>query len=283
MVRGVVRGPAFVGIDRIIAGPKGRRLDYRSSHSMSKVTNPLILSAGSSTSVVDALAGAPVQPQVASWSVTADEITEGKDARLDAGSYEPGLTETLEELAAGAKELVPLGDLAQVSLGKWFERVFTDDPEHGVPYCNATDLLNLMAFGVPSASRYLSPATRTDIDSLLIREGWLLLTCSGSVSRVFYVGRRLHGWVATHDIVRIVPHDNFTGYLYAWLGTPQAKRHIAGHQHGGVVQHITAQQVAESLVPRFSASVERRINKVVIRALQDRERAIETLVDAWEV
>ncbi|MXW17158.1 MAG: hypothetical protein F4123_07605 [Gemmatimonadetes bacterium] len=230
-----------------------------------------------------ALADAPVQPQVASWSVTADEITEGKGTRLDAGSYEPGLTETLDELAAGAKELVPLGDLAHVSLGKWFERVFTDDPEHGVPYCNPTDLLNLMAFGVPQAIRYLSPATNTDIDRLLIREGWLLLTCSGSVSRVFYVGQRLHGWVATHDIVRIVPHDGLTGYIYAWLTTPQAKKHIAGHQHGGVVQHITEEQVAESLVPRFSATVEGRINKVVMRALKDRERAIETLVSAWEI
>ncbi len=111
----------------------------------------------------------------------------------------------------------------------------------------------------------------------------LLLTCSGSVSRVFYVGRRLHGWVATHDIMRIVPHDDLTGYLYAWLATPQAKRHIAGHQHGGVVQHITAQQVSESLVPRFSASVEQRINEVVLRALKDRERAIETLAKAWEI
>ncbi len=138
---------------------------------MSKTTNPL---SGKFDAVVDALAGAPVQPQVASWGVTADEIMQVKDARLDAGSYEPGLTAALDELAAGAKELVPLGELAHVSLGKWFERVFTDDPEHGVPYCNPTDLLNLMAFGVPQATRYLSPATKTDIDLLLIREGWLV-------------------------------------------------------------------------------------------------------------
>ena len=246
---------------------------------MSKAINPLY---GKFDEVVDALAGAPIRPRVASWDVTAEEITTG-DARLDAASYEPGLTEDLDELSAGAKELVPLGDLAEVSYGQRFERVFTDDPARGVPYCNPTDLLNLMAFGVPQATRYLSPATKTDINSLLIREGWLLLTCSGSVSRVFYVGRRLHGWVATHDIVRIVPRDDLTGYLYAWLATPRAKRHIAGRQHGGVVQHITAKQVSESLVPRFSTAVERRINKVVIAALRDRERAIETLANAWEI
>ena len=247
---------------------------------MSKATNPLY---GKFDEVVDALAGAPVQPQVTSWGVTAGDVTDGPDARMDAGSYEPGLTEAMDELAAGAKELVPMGDLARIKYGQRFERVYTDDPEQGVPYCNPTDLVNLMAFGEPQARRYLSPVTKTNIANLLIREGWLLLTCSGSVSRVFYVGRRLDGWVATHDIVRIVPHDDLTGYLYAWLATPQAKRHIAGRQHGGVVQHITAEQVAESLVPRLSSAVERRINELVVRALRERERAIETLASAWEV
>ena len=88
-------------------------------------------------------------------------VTDGRDARLDAGSYEPGLTETLDELSAGAKELVPLGNLARLSYGQRFERVYHDDPKQGVPYCNPTDLVNLMAFGVPQVCRYLSPVTKT--------------------------------------------------------------------------------------------------------------------------
>ena len=128
---------------------------------MSKVTNPLY---GKFDEVVDALVGTPMQPQVVSWDVTAQKVAEGSDARMDAGSHNPEVTEALDEISSGAKELVPLGDLARVSYGQRFERVFTDDPNFGVPYCNPTDLLNLMAFGVPQASRYLSPATKTDID-----------------------------------------------------------------------------------------------------------------------
>lgn len=225
---------------------------------------------------------AQVKPRVGFWDVAAEDVMAGSDARLDAGSYDPHMLATFKELAAQCERMVPLGTLAKVSYGQRFERVFTDDPQQGVRYFNPTDLLSLMAFGTPSADRYLSPATNTNIDNLVVRQGWLLLTCSGSVSRVFYVGRRMDGWAATHDIVRIVPHENgLIGYLYAWLATPEAKIHIAGRQHGGVVQHITAEQVAESLVPRLGATTEREINSVVMNALTLRERAIETLYRAW--
>lgn len=79
------------------------------------------------------------------------------------------------------------------------------DRKHGLPYLNATDLLSLMALGVPARQRYLSCETETDIDALVIREGMLLLTCSGTIGRVFYVPSRLDGWAATHDLIRIVP------------------------------------------------------------------------------
>ncbi len=246
---------------------------------MSDSPNPLY---GKFDDVVDALVGAPVKPEVESWDVTAEDVTADQDARLDAGSYAPGMAETLEELAARCEEMVPLGTLASVSYGQRFERVYTDDPDQGVRYFNPTDLLSLMAFGTPQADRYLSPATKTNLASLVVRQGWLLLTCSGSVSRVFYVGRRMDGWAATHDVVRIVPHDDgLTGYLYAWLTTPEAKGQIAGRQHGGVVQHVTAEQVADSLVPRLGTTAERRISQVVMKALLAREQAIETLTAAW--
>ena len=246
---------------------------------MSEITNPLY---GKFEEVVDALAAAPIKPEVASWDARAMDVVAERDVRLDAGSYAPMVMTTLDALALQCEDMVALGSLARVSYGQRFERIYTDDPEQGVPYFNPTDLLSLMAFGIPPKNRYLSPATKTDITRLVVRPGWLLLTCSGSVSRVFYVGRRMDGWAATHDIVRIVPHDeNLTGYLYAWLSTPEAKTHITGRQHGGVVQHLTAKQVSESLVPRLGVSEEIRINRAVMRALLAREEAIETLTSAW--
>ena len=247
---------------------------------MSEITNPLY---GKFEQVVDAFAGAPVVPVVESWDILVSDVLGDPDICLDAGSYAPEIATAMDDVATRCDRLEPLGSLATVSLGKWFSRVFTDDPDEGIPYVNATDLVSLMAFGVPADKmRYLAPATKTDITSLLVREGSLLMTCSGSVSRVFYVGRRLDGWVATHDIIRIVPHDEaMVGYLYAWLSSPAAKAGIQGRQHGGVVKHVTDKHVAESPVPRLGREAEAEISKRVTASLMERERAIEKLAEAW--
>ena len=78
------------------------------------------------------------------------------------------------------------------------------------------------------------------------------MTCSGTIGRVFYVPKRLDGWVATHDLIRIIPKgDSLAGYLYAWLSQPDAQTQILSHTHGGQIDHVTDKQVGTVLVPRL--------------------------------
>ncbi|CCD28627.1 hypothetical protein CAGGBEG34_100020 [Candidatus Glomeribacter gigasporarum BEG34] len=59
---------------------------------------------------------------------------------------------------------------------------------------NATDLMSLTGIGNFSGNpRYLSKETDVDMEELIIHEGWLLITCSGTIGRVFYVPKRLDG------------------------------------------------------------------------------------------
>lgn len=212
-----------------------------------------------------------------------EAISSDTDLRLDASSYDPKVMGLPQALAERGIAVEPLGDLASVTLRNRFERVWALDAEHGVPYLNATDLLSLFSFGRPAADiRYLSHATNYDVDSLLVREGWILMTCSGTVGRVFYVGRRLNGWAATHDIIRIVPKDpEMTGYLYAWLSADAARTHIGGRQHGGQITHVTDAHVSALPVPRLDSAEEARVGGRVMAALESRERAIESLTEAW--
>ncbi len=234
---------------------------------------------------VDAPVGAPDRPRphVDSWSATIKAVFSDTDLRLDASSYDPKVVGIPQALAQRGIAVEPLGDLATITLPNRFERVWALDAEHGVPYLNATDLLSLFSFGRPAADmRYLSHATNYDVDSLLVREGWILMTCSGTVGRVFYVGRRLNGWAATHDIIRIVPNDpEMTGYLYAWLSSDAARTQIGGRQHGGQIRHVTGGHMAALPIPRLDAAEEARIGARVMAALESRERAIESLTEAW--
>lgn len=202
--------------------------------------------------------------------------------RLDAAHYDPAVDDVMSQLRASGLPLDPLSELATLVLPGQFTRIWATDRAHGIPYLNATDLLNLFALGVPSgAPRYLSRQSETDVDALIIREGWLLMTCSGTIGRVFSVPKRLDGWAATHDLIRIVPRPGMAGYLFAWCSTPAARTQILSHTHGGQIDHVTEEQVRGLLVPRLPGERIRAIDHAVTRALDARERALAALVDTW--
>src|SRR5260363_94916 len=75
-----------------------------------------------------------------------------------------------------------------------FVRIWAEEKTYGLPYVNATDLMSLTGIGNFSGiPRYLSKESYVDMEELIIHEGWLLITCSGTIGRVFYVPKRLDG------------------------------------------------------------------------------------------
>ena len=227
------------------------------------------------------------EPHVISkaWSVPFDEIVSNTGMRLDARHFNPETAKAIQSLRETGFELQPLSSLATVELRSQFTRIWAKDQAYGLPYMNATDLLSLMALGAPSGgTRYLSFVTETDVNGLVVREGTLLMTCSGTIGRVFYVPERLDGWAATHDLIRIVPHQKeMTGYLFAYLSTSEAQHQILSHTHGGQIDHVTDAQVAECLVPIPPKDHTALVSEKVMTALLSREEAIKDLTNAWRM
>lgn len=224
------------------------------------------------------------RPRVNSWSVSIDSVLEDKQARIDALHYNPAHEDGLRKLRESGLPLKPLCDLATVSLPSQFTRIWADDPKHGYHYMSPTDLMSLFAIGRPSKEqRFLSRATDTDIEQLVVRDGWILMTCSGTIGRVYHVPARLDGWVATHDLLRIIPNSpRQAGYLHAWLQTPIAQAQVLSHTHGGQIDHITDDQIRTLLVPILPDERVDAINNQVVRALRAREKALESIVRAWK-
>ena len=230
----------------------------------------------------DEVVETPPPQQIESWGIRAADIFAQVDLRLDANAYDPAASAAIAGLIKRGVVFKPLSDFADVFYRSRFKRIWAKDADHGLPYFNATDLLNIFALGFPSPQRYLSRATQTKIDALLVRHGWLLMACSGTVGRVFYVPKRLDGWAATHDIMRIVAHDpEKVGYLYAWLSTPLARAQMAGLEYGTQVDHLTDDQVASLPVPVLPLNDVVAISSRVLDALETRENAVEQLSRAW--
>ena len=220
---------------------------------------------------------------VQSWSVSVEKIFADLRLRLDAPYYDPSVDRVAETLKDSGLELCRLDDLATVALPGKFARIWAKDADHGIRYVNATDLLSLLSLGIPSQrTRYLSTQSDTDIPSLIIRENWLLMTCSGTIGRVFHVPKRMDGWAATHDLIRIVSKSDLTGYLFAWFYSPAAQTQILSHTHGGQIDHITDAQVSSMCVPLLPDKAVKAINGTVIKALQSREKALMKLANSWK-
>lgn len=224
------------------------------------------------------------QAPVETWSVRLKDIYDNPDVRLDASHYDKQTAAVLDELHNSARRLSPLSELAEVTLPGHFVRVWAQDAVHGIPYVNATDLMSLAGMGTLAGNaRFLSRESRVDIEALKIRAGWLLLTCSGTIGRIFYVSEGLDGWVATHDLIRIIPRENIpVGFLYAYLSSPMAQKQITGYTHGGQIDHVTHHQVGGILVPVIEDAQMNNIHERTFTALQQREQAIRDIADTCE-
>ena len=219
-----------------------------------------------------------------SWSLSIERIFEDGGLRLDASYHNPSAAAAaIQQLKDSGLELRRLDSLAEVRLPGRFERIWARDERHGLPYLNATDLLSLFSSGSPSKEmRYLSWASDVNIDALIIQTGMLLITCSGTIGRVYYVPERLSGWAATHDLFRVIPASGLSGYLYAWCSSPIARVQILNPTYGAQIDHITDKQLGGILVPMPPPNKVEEINRSVLNALAERERGLVSAMNAWK-
>lgn len=214
------------------------------------------------------------------WGVSVNEIATQSGKRMDAEHYDPAVMENNAKLSAIGVSLSPLSDFADVHLPSMFTRIWAQDSKYGIPYLNATDLMSYFALGVPAKERYLSLASNVKMEPLIVKKEMILITCSGTIGRVFDVPDALDGWAGTHDIIRITPHKpELKGFLRAYLASSFAQIQILSHTHGGQIDHVTGDQVASCLVPQLDSETILRISKSATKADKMRSSGVKKMND----
>lgn len=215
------------------------------------------------------------------WGVAVTDVINQGQIRLDAEHYDPIVVENDLRLRSIGVELKPLSDFADVRLPGMFTRIWAQDDKYGVPYLNATDLMSYFALGIPAQERFLSHASVVNVAPLIVKSDMILITCSGTIGRVFDVPMALDGWAGTHDLVRIIPHDpSMKGFLRAYLTSQFAQIQILGHTHGGQIDHVTDDQVASCLVPVLDAATIKAISDIAVKADRMRSDALRLMREA---
>ncbi|MDA8041052.1 MAG: restriction endonuclease subunit S [Pirellulales bacterium] len=205
-------------------------------------------------------------PLTESYSLPSEFLTRSDELRLDAAKYNPQLINAMRALRESGMRLVRLADITEkVFMLKRFKRDYVG-PEHGLPYIQGSHIPCFQIMGL----KYLSRAYK-HIDQLMIKAGWLLISCSGTVGRVTMCPAEWDGWVATHDMVRIIPDEEKCpgGYLYAFLASPMGQSQLVSQVYGAVVDHLTEEHIGNVLVPLPDTPEDEDLVRLVNAAMKE--------------
>ncbi len=168
--------------------------------------------------------------------------------------------------------------MSRAFTGARFARTYVSDSARGVAYLTGSDMLLADLWGLLRLSSRRTP----QMESLLIRSGWTLVSCSGTIGRTAYVRAEMAGMAASHDVIRVVP-DAMTvapGYLFAYLSSGPAQAMIRQRTYGSVVQHIEAHHIADLPVALPDETMQGRIHRLVQGAADARTEASRLLDEA---
>jgi len=224
------------------------------------------------------------------WSTSIASIVEDAALRLDAGYFNPDVDKMLAAISQAGMRAETLGSIAsRVFIPARFARVYVAS-DHGVPFLQGSHVVHLQ----PANLKYLSREAHKNLDQWIIRSGWLLVTCSGTIGNVTICPPEWDSWAASQHILRIIPNEKKcpSGYLCSFLASPLGQAQLMAKIYGGVVDEITEEQVASVKVPMpiddegwgWVRSIDAMMKKSVAersKAVNLSTQAVDLFMDAW--
>ena len=147
----------------------------------------------------------------------------------------------------------------------------------GVPFLAATQAFDIR----PRSRKWLSPLHTPDLESRYVKNGTILVTCSGHVGNTMIAYHAHEEMVLSHDLLRVVPYcSDLAGYLYAYFRTRQGRAVMQSSQYGNIIKHLEPEHLNAVPVPRFSSAFEAGLHADMRVAYGWRDEALELELSA---
>ena len=203
--------------------------------------------------------------------------------RLDCGPYMSGgievkaIVEKLRTTKVLLKD-VTLGGLDGIYHAGRESRLWVSSLEYGVPFMSSSDILLSDLNNLPLISK--KQILRNP--KFIIREGWILITRSGSIGRMIYARKEMNGFACTEHVLRVIPDTEriLPGYLYTYLNSKFGVPLVISGTYGSLIQSIEPHHLANIPVPRLGEKIENDIHKMLSEASEIRCNSNNTLRQA---
>lgn len=211
----------------------------------------------------------PEMPHPKAFTVSAS----GLNDRLDASYHVPVARTAARLLREGKYPPAQLHTLVDdVVVAPRFKRIYVSQ-EHGVPLLQGSHLPQMRPYDL----KYLSRTQQKNLECWIVRKGWVLVTCSGTIGRVGMVSSYWDKWAASQHLLRVVPNysKGHPGYIAAFLMTPYGQHQLTAKIYGGVVDELTAEDTSVVWIPNAPKGIQTAIGECVVRAFDKKDEAAE--------
>lgn len=143
------------------------------------------------------------------------------------------------------------------------KRNYVDGEANGIPFIGSSDMLKF-GFGF---SKYVSRKNTKNIGGSLLKEGWTLVSRSGTIGKTIFVTKDLVDIAASEHIIRVVPNKRIKpGTLFAYLSSKFGYALMTQGTFGAVIQHIEPDYLADLPVPIFHEDLQNSTDSLIVKA-----------------
>jgi len=210
-------------------------------------------------------------------SVTlSDVIARGK--RLEASVFDVEAKQARSIVTNGKYSATYIGGangLATSYTGARFKRIWVEKSD--MPIYQPSTIMDIK----PTPDGYISKLTKTDIPTLRVKKGQVLMTCSGTIGKVAYVSRTMDNMIFSHDLLRIdCAKPEYAGYLYTYFKSQIGNKILLTNSYGAVITHIEPEHLATVPIPDAPDALKRRIHDLIVASYELRDESNDLLDEA---
>lgn len=170
--------------------------------------------------------------------------------RFDASYFTaPGVAAAnrLDELVLDGVATFRVNDVGDVEHVTRFKRVLAASEEESIPFLRAFDVFEYL----PEPADRISVSRTTDLDTLRVEPGVILVTRSGrNLGPVVMADEYLAGFIPSDDLLRIrIEDEGQRFFTFAFLSSPTGQDLLRQDRTGSVISHLSAGQVANQVIP----------------------------------
>jgi len=207
-----------------------------------------------------------------------DEFTQ--DYRLDAHFYNPMAKLIVENITKHCLKNDKLYNVADCSFrGSRSTRNYVDK-DNGIAFLSGKNIIQIRP-----DFKYISKSETANLDDMLLSEGQILISRSGTLGRTVLIYKNYEGCAASEHLIRVKPDAKIidSGYLYAFLSSDYGYHQLLRYKHGAVIDEITEDQISQSVIPLPSDKQQKEIGDLVRKAYELRAEAIKLEDEAQEL